>query len=306
MHEGKVLTLTRFFGGRRLRQVPVQRSAHRRGRALATSTGRQEQTTLMRRPQDQRRSCPCPQGKMFDDKMTSQDTFKFDGTKGGDRWKGKVERYFISKVPAMKAILEWAERLEKDVVTDSDLRKAVGGAMDQEQLETLNAAIWGFMSNCVSGEAETMFKRAESLKGIDAWRKVVRFIDHGRSIRRETLRAEIRQLPLKPIRNLEGITVGIAEFENKIDEYVEAGGRRPEPSEMKADLLAILPESIRHDLLWKASEPGEFAPFRDMVKIQASKVLLNRKRLPVHVMEEEQPDVSRTTSTSAASPASRS
>ena len=230
-------------------------------------------------------------GKMFDDKMTSQDTFKFDGTKGGDRWKGKVERYFISKVPAMKAILEWAERLEKDVVTDSDLRKAVGGAMDQEQLETLNAAVWGFMSNCVSGEAETMFKRAESLKGIDAWRKVVRFIDHGRSIRRETLRAEIRQLPLKPIRNLEGITVGIAEFENKIDEYVEAGGRRPEPAEMKADLLAILPESIRHDLLWKASEPGEFAPFRDMVKIQASKVLLNRKRLPVHVMEEEQPDV---------------
>ena len=47
--------------------------------------------------------------KMFDDKMTTQDAYKFDGAKGGDQWKGRTKRYFMAKVPALKAILEWAE-----------------------------------------------------------------------------------------------------------------------------------------------------------------------------------------------------
>ena len=97
----------------------------------------------------------------------------------------------------------------------------------------------------------------------------------------------MRQITLKPIKNLETLNVGIAEFENKINEYVEAGGRRPDDEEMKADLLAILPDSIRSDLLWRASEPGSFTKFRDMVQGQAAKVLLNRRRLPVHQVEDE-------------------
>ena len=39
-------------------------------------------------------------GKLFDDRVTAQEEFKFSGHKGGDTWKGKVERYVISKVPA--------------------------------------------------------------------------------------------------------------------------------------------------------------------------------------------------------------
>ena len=40
------------------------------------------------------------------------------------------------------------------------------------------------------------------------------------------------------IRNLESITVGVAEFENKINEFVQAGGRQPPQDEMKSDLDA--------------------------------------------------------------------
>ena len=48
---------------------------------------------------------------VFDDRMAGQEEYRFNGTKGtnGDAWKGKVERYMISKVPALKTILLWAE-----------------------------------------------------------------------------------------------------------------------------------------------------------------------------------------------------
>ena len=134
-------------------------------------------------------------GKLFEDKMALQSGFQFDGQKGGDRWKGKVERYFIGKAPALKVILEWVEKSDMDVITTELFERAVGDRIDDYQRENINAAIWGFLSNCVSAEAETMFKRAETLNGLDAWRRLIRHIDHGRSIRLESLRTEIRQIP---------------------------------------------------------------------------------------------------------------
>ena len=187
-------------------------------------------------------------GKLFDDRVTAQDDFKFSGQKGGDTWKGKVERYVIAKVPALDKLLEWAERCTGEI--DNELfYRAVGQRMYIEKLgnqaENLNSGLWGFLSCCLSGEAETLFKQAKRLNGVDAWRRVVRFIDHGRSIRLETLRREARMIHTKTIRNLEGVTIGMAEFENKIKEFVEAGGDKPSKEHMKSDLPAILPQELR-------------------------------------------------------------
>ena len=227
-------------------------------------------------------------GRLFEDKMTSQDSYKFDGTKGGVAWKDRLERYFISKIPALKVLLDWAERCENPI-TKSTLKQAIGDAMTDEQMDTMEAAVWGFIANCVSGEALTMFKRAEMLEGMDAWRRLVRFIDHGRGIRLEALRTEIRQITLRPIKSIEHITVGVAEFENKFNEYEEAGGQRPHDDELKADLLAILPDGIRNELLWKSSQPGSFEDFRDMILQQTNKILLNKRRLPVHQVIDDEP-----------------
>ncbi len=57
--------------------------------------------------------------------------------------------------------------------------------MTEDQLLTLDAAIWGFLSGALSSTAETIFKCAEMLRGFDAWRRIVRFLDHGSEIRLE-------------------------------------------------------------------------------------------------------------------------
>ncbi len=49
---------------------------------------------------------------LFDDKLSSQDEYRFNGSKGGWNWKGKMERYFISKAPVLRELLEWVEKDE--------------------------------------------------------------------------------------------------------------------------------------------------------------------------------------------------
>ena len=223
---------------------------------------------------------------LFDDKLALQEEFRFAGIKGGIQWKGKVERHFISRAPILKELLEWAEKEDMEEISEARFLMAVGNRLTAEQVAMTNAAIWGFLSTGISGPAEATFKRAATLNGLDAWRRMARYIDHGRGIRLETLRREVKMLHMKPIRNLEGVEQGIIEFENTMIEYAQAGGTTISDDEMKSDLLAILPLELRETLLWKAQDGESFQKFRDHVILQTSKILMNRQCLPVHALDE--------------------
>ena len=69
-------------------------------------------------------------------------------------------------------------------------------------LRTLNCAIWGFLSNAVSDEAKTIPKQAWILKGVEAWRRIVRYIDHWRDIRLEIMRSKMRHMRFNSIKTL--------------------------------------------------------------------------------------------------------
>ena len=75
-----------------------------------------------------------------------------------------------------------------------------------------------------------MFRRAECLNGIVAWRRLVRQVDHGRGIRLEMLRREVQELHTRPIKSLEAIKEGVAIFENTMTEYTQADASRRTPS----------------------------------------------------------------------------
>ena len=130
-------------------------------------------------------------GRIFDDRVAIQPDFAFKGIKQGYAWKTKAVNYMISKVPAMKQILRWAER--ENVITPERLQRAVGNGLCVynrdgnviDHTKSLDSAVWGFLSNCISVEAEVMFKQAEVCEGIDAWRRIIRLLDNGRSIRFE-------------------------------------------------------------------------------------------------------------------------
>ena len=110
--------------------------------------------------------------------------------------------------------MEWAEEQDNEEITVEKFQLAAGHRLSEEQIAFVNAAIWGFLSGVLSGSAETLFKRAEVLNGLDAWRRMVRHIDHGRHIRLEALRREVRTLHLKPIKDLDHVDEGAADFKS--------------------------------------------------------------------------------------------
>ena len=89
------------------------------------------------------------------------------------------------------------------------------------------------------------------------------------------------------IKSLEEVVIGIAKFENKIDEYIAAGGVRPSDADMESDLNAILPAKVSELLCFKLSDPKmSYESFKSFVEGQTAQILMNSGRLPVHALDE--------------------
>ena len=227
---------------------------------------------------------------LFDDKMTLNAEFRYDGVKEGPAWKVKLENYFMGKAAILQEIFVWAES-ETDTISEEKFILAVSAKLDEDQAMAVNAALWGFLAGCVQGAGTTVFKRSEHLNGIDAWRRMVRQIDKGLPTQYETKRREVKAVVNKPIRTLEQVEEGIAAFENAHRAYQLVGGPVAPDSEMKYDLLAILPKEIREPLIWHSTESHIcFSEFRDVVQAQTAKVLLSRGGQGLHAVEPERGD----------------
>ena len=211
--------------------------------------------------------------KPLDDKVAQSDNFKFNGKTGGLTWKDRAARYMIGKIPALKAVLEWAEKVElhgQNSIREEEIMYMVGIGMGQDEVRIMNGAVWTFISLCVSDEAENVFRGAEALHGLDAWRRLARQIDHGRATRKELLRREVKDLYQKHIRSLDQVESAVAMFDNKIREYVEAGGTAPDQYEQKSDMHNILPGNLKEHLLNKVTDESvSYVEFRDAVVSQA-------------------------------------
>jgi hypothetical protein len=79
---------------------------------------------------------------IYDDKMTSQSEYRYDGGKtGGAAWKSKVERYFITKIPVAMEILKWAESHNLELITEEKFVAAAHPHLSEEQCQTFNREI---------------------------------------------------------------------------------------------------------------------------------------------------------------------
>ncbi len=75
--------------------------------------------------------------------------YSFSGSTGGEQWRVKVRGYWISKIPALLPVLDWAEKQGEKEITDVDLEHkrveavATGEwkpSIDEYVLERMNVA----------------------------------------------------------------------------------------------------------------------------------------------------------------------
>ena len=80
---------------------------------------------------------------LLDEKMALHDDFRFNGVKGGPEWKDNVEKAIISKAPVMRIILNWVEEMDTEPISEALFLRAVGTRLTEEQVQIINASIWG-------------------------------------------------------------------------------------------------------------------------------------------------------------------
>ena len=83
--------------------------------------------------------------------------------------------------------------------------QAVGTRLTEEQVQIVNASLWGFLAKSLSGPAQTIFNGAPVLNGLDAWRRVIVYISSGKCIRLDNLRREVKVLQFKQIPSLDRV-----------------------------------------------------------------------------------------------------
>ena len=136
------------------------------------------------------------------------------------------------RVPALYETLQWTKRQDCHILFDK-LRQAAGRSLNSfdrygpptDHMAEPDTAVWGCLSNCTAGEAKVLFKQAGRLEVIQAWRRIVRLIDNVCDSECKQLRKEVRMACAHHIRSLVHVTMGIATYDNKIRDYVDAGGR---------------------------------------------------------------------------------
>ena len=67
----------------------------------------------------------------------------------------------------LKELLEWAEAQDGEAVSEAKMVAACSRKVSEEQALNVNSQIWGFLSMCLRGTAENMFKRADWNNGVE-------------------------------------------------------------------------------------------------------------------------------------------
>ena len=82
--------------------------------------------------------------------------------------------------------------------------------------------------------------------------------------------------------------MGVAEFENKIKDCVEVGGRQRPDDEMKSDLHAILPKELSDNFAVRVTDHSQsYLSFREFVAYNCEQLLMRKWCFPIHHLVED-------------------
>ena len=241
---------------------------------------------------------------MFDDKVALTERYTFAGGEGAtaEKWAKIIKGYWISKCHILDPVLKWVEEKDDKEITLQMITLAASSGewmvdLTGIDLSTVSHAIWGFLNNCLKGEARETFDAAAILDGFNAWRLIMHDVRKSRWVRLQQLRKLVRNVP--SITKIEDVVSGIAAFDATIKDYKAAGGVEPDDIEKKADLLESLPQEIRENLHWRSADPNEsYTDFRNHIKSTANTILYHRGKFksPLHMVDGQPTAVTSSTS----------
>ena len=83
--------------------------------------------------------------KLLDDKVALSPAYTYDGGSGGEHWRRKIRGYWVAKCPALLPLLDWAEAMDDECITQDELFHVTVQKlwMKKEHTRRMDEIIWG-------------------------------------------------------------------------------------------------------------------------------------------------------------------
>ncbi len=213
---------------------------------------------------------------------------QYDGSRGQDS-KGHeflewTKNYLIGQAPDIQMLLKWAQNHDplpddlkefEKLVTEEAMTMADVGAPDPM---VLSGHLWSYLNSALVSKAKTIFSNVPERHGLEAWRRIYKWMHSGSAVQRRAIKRTLDNLP--QMKRLEDVATQIEEWERTIRRYTAAGGRRQDDEEMKLQLTEMLPEELAKSLSWRVDEFKTFEELRDHVLERTEQILFVQGRNP--------------------------
>ena len=110
----------------------------------------------------------------------------------GPSWRSITRNYVISKASDAEAILDLVEAHE-DVPALWTAVSAAVGAIRPERVQKISQELWGHLNLCLSGLARETFENVAAQEGLEAWRRLMKFVRRRGEVRRLELTGKIQR-----------------------------------------------------------------------------------------------------------------
>jgi len=212
--------------------------------------------------------------KVFEEKTAQNNTYDGSVDKGA-AWLKWTKLYFIGNCPDVERLLQMAEAAPGKITSEhvrnldapgSPFRTSVGTTASM-----ISGHVWKYLNQATTARARAIFENLEHRNGLEAWRRIHRYVHKGTPLHKHTLGVKIQQ-PAKYLKDAGNLALGVDQWEADIQAYVETGGQAPPQDQMIMNLCGVLPPVLRDNLLWRTHEFQDYNHFKYYVLEQAERL----------------------------------
>ena len=193
----------------------------------------------------------------------------------------------------MEPLLKWAEQQQgKEIEHTRVLRRVNAEVMRDVSAPdptVLAGHIWSYLNAALTKSAATVFRNLPARHGLEAWRRIYRWVNSGSAIQRRALKRKLDSTP--PWKSLEDVAVGIENWELTLRQYEQAGGKGIDDEEKRLTLVELLPDVLSKTLSWRTEEFKTYEDLKEHVLERTEQLIFHHgggRSVGIHAIPHEE------------------
>jgi len=147
--------------------------------------------------------------RVYDIKVAQQPENQYNGSRtdgSGPIWYEWTRNYLVGQAPDVEPLLQWAESQESRKISNEEvevlLQNPGFSGMDAgaPAPSILSGHVWQYLNAALVKNAAEIFRNLQTRNGLEAWRRIFRWIYSGSAVQRRTLKKRVdNPIPAKDV-----------------------------------------------------------------------------------------------------------